>query len=106
MNWHYEMNGPPVGPITDAQMEQAKSRGGIQPGTRVWCEGWPDWKDAREVWPEFFAKPASSDLQSAQSAGRCAECGLPHPSLVPMGGVLICPNCMPRAVAKLREGVQ
>jgi hypothetical protein len=87
-------------------MELAKSRGGIRAGTRVWCEGWPDWKKAGEVWPEFFASPASSLFQAAPISDCCAECGAPHASLVPMGGVLICPNCMPRAVAKLREGVR
>ena len=104
MNWHYEKNGTPFGPITDVQLEAAKANGEVRAHTRVWCEGWPDWKDASEVWPAMrgLSAPAPS---GAPVSTLCAECGKPHAELMMLAGVPICPECKPRALAKLREGV-
>jgi DNA-directed RNA polymerase subunit RPC12/RpoP len=104
MNWHYEKNGTPVGPVTEAQLDAARSRGEVQPMTRVWREGWADWKTAGEVWPGTAI--GSPSLPSGVPMNRrCAECGKPHAELISLGGVLVCPECKPRALAKMREGV-
>lgn len=105
MNWYYERNGTPVGPVTDAQLEAARSGGEIDTRTRLWREGWPEWQDAGEVWP--FGGGVLSPPVPAQAplSARCAECGAPRADLAALGGALVCPACRPRALEKLREGV-
>lgn len=105
MNWHYEKNGGAIGPLTDAQVESARAGGEIHASTRVWCEGWPEWRSAGEVWPASNAGLPGAASAQPLSLTRCAECGAPHADLVTLGNSLVCPACRPRALEKLREGV-
>jgi len=108
MNWHYERNGAAVGPVTEQQLQAARAAGEIQPATRVWQQGWPDWRRAADVWPVApvlsFAPPPPVPAH-ALSPQRCSECGAAHPDVVLIDGTPICPTCKPIALAKLREGM-
>lgn len=48
MNWYYEKNGSPEGPVEETQIEELVKRGDISPTTRVWNETMPDWLPAAE----------------------------------------------------------
>jgi hypothetical protein len=105
MDWHYEKNGAPVGPVSEAQMDAARARGEVLATTRVWREGWPDWKPAGEVWPRGTLSSPPPVPAARALIARCAECGRTDGEMVSLAGSLVCPACKPLALAKLREGV-
>lgn len=83
-------------------MEEARARGDVAPTARVWCEGWPDWKEASEVWA---APKAQVTIPPVRLEERCVECGVYESGLLPIGGALVCDRCKPQALEKLRQGV-
>lgn len=109
MSWHYEKNGKVMGPVDDAQLESARALGEITPASRVWREGWPDWRRASEVWPDpaAGAKPPPPLPAPFSSATVCCECGREFPpgELMTLEGSLVCAACKPLAVQKLQENV-
>lgn len=105
MNWHYEKDGSPVGPVTETQLEAAKMQGQIHSSTRVRREDWAGWKKAGEVWPSMRGNSPSDTGASPQKARRCAECGATSPDLITLDGVFICPACRTGALDKIRQGV-
>ncbi len=88
--------------MREAQVDAARASGTITPTTRVWHQGWPDWKAASEVWPEL----ASSGVATTPSLQeRCSECGAYEPAMVSLNGGLLCSRCKPLLLARMREGV-
>ncbi len=43
VNWHYQVTGHPVGPVTAAKMRELLRKGEIHGETPVWSEGMSDW---------------------------------------------------------------
>lgn len=108
MSWYYEQDGKPVGPVTEEAYQAARTSGLVGPDTRVWREGWPDWRPAGDapaapVYTGGLPPPVPRSAASGMS--RCAECSGFYPDLVSLGGVHVCESCKPRALEKLREGV-
>ncbi|MEZ0388815.1 MAG: GYF domain-containing protein, partial [Verrucomicrobium sp.] len=101
MEWHYEKDGASVGPVSEAQLQAARSDGQISGSTRVWQVGWPDWRKAGEVWP------ASAAPSSGTTTAVCAECHRPYPEaqLFRFDNLTICENCKPMLLDKIRQGV-
>ena len=102
MEWYYEQNGAPVGPVAEAEIEAARANGAITAITRVWRQGWPDWKAAAEVWPSSYGPMA---VPPPVPHERCAECGVYEPAMVTLNEGLVCSRCKPYLLARMREGV-
>jgi hypothetical protein len=107
MSWYYELKGQPVGPVTEEQMQAARKSGLVDAQSRVWQDGWPDWRPASEVFTSYDGPlpppvPAST---GAGAASQCSECRGYRYDLVSLGGVMVCETCKPRVLEKMREGV-
>ncbi|QIF03547.1 DUF4339 domain-containing protein [Roseimicrobium sp. ORNL1] len=106
MHWYYEQEGKPVGPVTEEAFQAARASGLVSPATRVWREGWPDWRPAGDLAPTYTGtQPPPVPASLMHAASRCAECNQVLPDLVHLGGVSVCESCKPHALAKLREGI-
>jgi hypothetical protein len=108
MSWYYEQDGKPVGPVTEEAYQAARTSGLVGATTRVWKEGWPDWRGAGEATlaPIYTGgQPPPVPRIAASGMSRCAECNQFSPDLVSLSGVNVCESCKPRALEKLREGV-
>lgn len=71
MNWYYESEGKPQGPVSDSLLRELLAEGKISHHTLVWSKGMPDWKP---LWESFepAAKPAG-DGSPATIAGQPAN---------------------------------
>ncbi len=109
MSWYYELEGQPVGPVTEEQMQAARKSGLVGADSRVWQDGWPDWRPAGEVFTSTtYAGALPPPVPAAASPGgpaQCAECRGYRHDLVSLGGMWVCESCKPRVLEKLREGV-
>jgi uncharacterized RDD family membrane protein YckC len=120
MNWHYTIGGQSYGPITEGELDSMVQAGTIGSDTLVWRDGMANWepyntvKTAPTPAPAGGLRVAASVPQSPYEAGAaadaqaaCSECGtvLPRANLVQIGSSLVCAQCKPRFVQKLREGV-
>jgi hypothetical protein len=47
--WHYVVDGKPVGPVTTDDISQVFREGVVQHETLVWTEGMPEWRPIHEV---------------------------------------------------------
>jgi hypothetical protein len=59
-DWHLQSrDGKRFGPVTKAELESWVAGGSVTSACLVWQEGWPGWKVANEVFPQFaIQKPA------------------------------------------------
>ena len=46
VNWHYEFNGQPIGPVSENEIQKLIAAGKISAFTRVWTKGMPAWVNA------------------------------------------------------------
>jgi uncharacterized RDD family membrane protein YckC len=119
MNWHYTIGGQTYGPISEAELDGLVQAGTIGLDTLVWREGMANWEPYSAAKPgvspsagglRMAGAPQSSAAAAAigQEQAACSECGtvLPRANLVQIGSSLICAQCKPRYVQKLREGVE
>ena len=49
VNWHYELDGNPTGPVPENQIKEFIAAGKITRTTRVWCKGMTSWTNAGET---------------------------------------------------------
>jgi uncharacterized RDD family membrane protein YckC len=112
MHWYYLQDSNRVGPVDEAQFEQLVAAGTIQPETLVWNERLTEWTTLREVRPAAGAAvPASGAghpaAEAAESLATCSQCGnaFSRDLLMPFEGKMVCVNCKPSFLARLREGV-
>ena len=119
MNWHYTIGGQSYGPISETELDGMVQAGTIASDTLVWRDGMANWEPYSAVkapnpTPAGGLRVAASVPQSSYEAGAsaqaqaaCSECGtvLPRANLVQIGSNLVCAQCKPRFVQKLREGV-
>jgi hypothetical protein len=71
MEWYYDDNGTQVGPLTQEAFYAAVREGKVLGSTKVWCQGWPDWKtyDEYQAAPQEAAEAAASSGGSESSGG-------------------------------------
>jgi hypothetical protein len=71
MEWYYDDNGTQVGPLTQEAFYGAVRAGKVLGSTKVWCQGWPDWKtyDEYQAAPQETAEAAASSGGSESSGG-------------------------------------
>jgi DNA-directed RNA polymerase subunit RPC12/RpoP len=48
VNWHYELDGNPTGPVPEHQIKEFIAAGKITRTTRVWCKGMTGWVNAQD----------------------------------------------------------
>jgi hypothetical protein len=61
MNWYYESEGKPQGPVSENLLRQLAREGKISLHTLVWSKGMPDWKPLSEA----FEPPSPSDTSDS-----------------------------------------
>ncbi len=135
MDWYYaDDSNTQLGPIPEDELHRLVSAGNIRQDTLVWHDGMPDWAaygqiqgatggPAAAAAPEAPAVAAPSPLAvsapmapaaSAVGAspvigtGICRDCGqtFNNQDLMDFGGTLICANCKPLFLQRMREGGQ
>ena len=116
MNWYYVENGQKAGPIDEAQLEELRRAGRIQPNTLVWREGMANWAPFSQVQgdlkPSFSLKldsgPAASAPVGAGPEAVCTECNRIYPtaSMIRYGEAHVCASCKPIFLQKLAEGAR
>jgi hypothetical protein len=65
-------SGGQFGPATTEIMRSWLAQGRISPDTLVWREGWPQWKNANEVFPQFRAAVPMLGLAQVNVAASAA----------------------------------
>lgn len=108
MNWFYESNDQPAGPVAESQLEDLLRIGTITPETLVWHEGMADWR------PLHTARPSASAPESAgpprlvdvQPSAVCTECGqmFLQGDMVFLNQSWVCAHCKPRFLQRMMEG--
>src|SRR5215212_6330358 len=114
MNWFYVDAGQQAGPVDEAQLDELRRTGKIQPETLVWREGMPNWLPYREARPEPVmagAAPGAEPIAAATAApgeAVCAECGklFNINDTISYGTVRVCAGCKPVFMQKLAEGAR
>src|SRR5687767_9926191 len=112
MIWFYAADGQQAGPYTDEQFRELISTGKVQPTTLVWQQKLPNWIPLAQVpvgiLPPAADAPATDPSQPPVAAAlpRCANCGgqFPADNLVQIENALICPNCKPTVLHRIKEG--
>jgi uncharacterized RDD family membrane protein YckC len=113
MNWYYVDDGQQAGPVDDAGLGSLAASGKITGETLVWREGMANWQPYRELQPGGLrssrgAVPLRAGAETAtEGEAVCGECGnmFPLSETTRIGGVLVCANCKPVVLQKMREGV-
>jgi len=115
MQWYFAKDGERIGPLTDQEFYARVAAGEVLAETLVWHEGMVDWQPYSTMRSDAPPAPeATTDTESIQAAapaasqdGKCAECGRTFPldHLVSLGGALVCAECKPFVLQKMREGV-
>jgi len=115
MNWYYVEQGQQAGPVDDAQLEQLRASGRIQPETLVWHDALPNWQpysqaksESATPAPGLRIAPPVAGTSTAGAQARCTECGgtFPVENMIRYGAAHVCANCKPAFVQKLAEGAQ
>ncbi|MBI3878662.1 MAG: DUF4339 domain-containing protein [Verrucomicrobia bacterium] len=99
MQWHYERNGQPLGPVAEEELNRLAQTGEVTTTTRVWREGLAGWVP--------YGTRNSGAVPPPMPAGsRCARCGqaFPEDEMVELFGHKICAACKPLYLQGLREG--
>jgi uncharacterized membrane protein len=113
MTWYYAAEGKQIGPFTEEQFRGLIAGGTIQPTTLVWEARLPNWLPLSQLPPEILSVPATPPGMPpfglpplTTPATRCANCGgtFPLENLVQIEGALICPNCKPIVLHRIKEG--
>jgi hypothetical protein len=109
VEWHFEQNGKPMGPVSDAQLEELVRAGKVMNATLVWhagLEGWRPYGSLRpgETPPQW---PATPTVSGQGALANCAECGRAFltEDLLFLNNTWICAQCKPVFIQKLKEGL-
>jgi hypothetical protein len=105
MNWFYESNGQPRGPISDAELDQLVAKGEIIPTTLVWREGLANWQPLQSVRPTTDAGGPAAAEPPPSDAVKCDSCGrLVSPSeIIQIGERAICAACKPAVLQQIQQ---
>lgn len=110
MNWYYYDGAKQVGPISEAELLQARQSGVINDSSLVWREGMANWIPFREALPAAAVGAGPGvPPQGAPGAGeaQCCECRgfFPSADMIRHGELFVCANCKPIFLQKLSEGI-
>lgn len=104
--WFYEVNGSPVGPVSEEEFVRKRLAGEIVASTRVWTNEMDDWQPLTSV---ASAPAGEGTLAVRTEAGTaCDECLKPTPDdeLLAYGNLHICSSCKGTFLDKLKQGVR
>jgi len=110
MTWYYADGGKRTGPLDEAQFNELVDKGTILSETLVWNEDLPKWMPYGDIGiggPLYApTSPSSDGNPPAAKTGICKECGgiFPRDDLLSFGNTLICANCKPVYIQKIKEG--
>lgn len=101
MSWYYAEGDAQKGPISQEELTQLLSSGGITSETLVWQEGMPEWVAYSDALSG--AAPVGYDASNVF----CETCGNAFPSdlVIEIDGRNTCADCKPVALQRLKEGV-
>src|SRR5690242_19432853 len=113
MNWYYVDQGQQAGPVDDAQLEELRRSGKIQPDTLVWREGMANWVAYNQARAEGASglPPSNAGVATATSdtvEAVCAECGgiFVKDEMIRFGEAYVCRNCKPVLMQMPAEGAR
>ncbi len=128
MNWYYMESGQRVGPISESTLDILAKAGSVTAETLVWQEGMKDWTSLGKARPNAPAPPVHArptappvnasarpaappgtpkpETGPAGSSAACSLCGrtLPEESLIRYKESLVCADCKPVFMQRLKEG--
>jgi uncharacterized RDD family membrane protein YckC len=98
MAWYYAQGAERLGPLTEEQFQQAVGTGAVNSATLVWCDGMAQWLPYGQV--------AGGGVAMAEG-GVCSQCrrSFPTDELVTYEGHVVCAECKPTFLQRIREGV-
>jgi uncharacterized RDD family membrane protein YckC len=98
MAWYYAQGSERFGPLTEEQFQQAAGAGTVNSATLVWREGMAQWLPYGQV--------AGGGVAVAEG-GVCSQCrrSFPADDLVMYEGHVVCAECKPTFLQRIREGV-
>jgi hypothetical protein len=114
MTWFYAADGKQNGPFTDEQFRSLITAGTVQPTTLVWQAKLTEWIPLSQVPPQLLppspAAAATGDSTRPPLAAplpRCSNCGgeFTPDNLVQIDNALVCPNCKPIVLNRIKEGM-
>ena len=73
VNWHYELDGQPTGPVTEHEIKGQVAAGKITASTRVWTKGMTGWVNAGETSLRGLFSPASSQTAATDQIKSAAR---------------------------------
>jgi uncharacterized RDD family membrane protein YckC len=108
-NYHYAVNGQSNGPVTIEQIDDLVKTGSIASDTLIWTDGMPEWQPYSAIRGGSTAGAPRAALASAPpvaGAVVCSVCNQSYPSdqVIRYGPSLVCGNCKPQFLQRLREG--
>ena len=112
-NYHYVVNGQSNGPVTIEQIDDLVKTGGIASDTLIWTDGMPEWQPYTAVRggsatgsPMGGARVAVASAPAVGGAVVCSVCNQSYPAdqVIRYGPSLVCGNCKPQFLQRLREG--
>ena len=113
MDWYYKTGEEQHGPFSDAQFESMVQDGTINADTPVKNDSMAEWAILSSM-DSFRDVKEDTNEDVSQTPGRetpkaaCSECGrlFEQDELASFKGALVCAQCKPAFLQKLREGVQ
>jgi len=108
MNWYYYDGAKQVGPISEAELRQARQAGVINDASLVWREGMANWIPLRDVSPaQSTTAGVPPQFASAPGQAQCCECRsfFAADDMIRHGQLFVCVNCKPFFLQKLSEGI-
>jgi len=73
VNWHYELDGNPTGPVTEHEIKGQVAAAKITASTRVWTKGMTGWVNAGETSLRGLFSPASSQTAATDQIKSAAR---------------------------------
>jgi uncharacterized RDD family membrane protein YckC len=116
-DFHYFSQGQAQGPVPEAELNRMIESGQLASDTLIWSEGMKDWQ------PYAAVRSAPAGAPSAPSAVQgtvalaappvaggmtCSVCQqvFPPDQVIRYGASVVCGNCKPQFLQRLREGAQ
>ena len=107
-NYHYVVNGQSNGPVTIEQIDDLVKTGSLGSDTLIWSDGMPEWQRYSAVRGGSTGATRTALASAPPIAGAmvCSVCNQSYPAdqVIRYGPSLVCGNCKPQFLQRLREG--